>query len=285
MSELTRRILFAVVAAPLVLLAVYLGDAALAALLGVAAAVAAWELYRMAAEGGVRPLGAIGIAYAALLPLLVHAHFLRVFTLALAAAATATLVVMAAAIWTRGVDGRPLAAVSITLFGVFYTGGMLSFAYGLRYHPYAVGHAAGAALLGLPVLCTWASDIGAYAVGRLAGRHKLIPAVSPGKTVEGALGGLAGTVLVAWIYVRYVLAPAGQLALTPQGIVLFGIVLSVAAQVGDLAESLFKREAGVKDSSRLLPGHGGVLDRLDSLFVALPVAYLLLDHLLIPAIR
>jgi phosphatidate cytidylyltransferase len=145
--------------------------------------------------------------------------------------------------------------------------------------------AAGGLLLLLPILLTWASDIGAYAVGRTLGKHKLIPSVSPGKTVEGAMGALVTSVLVAWLYVRFILSPATQLGFTPWGVVLFGLIVSVAAQIGDLAESLLKREAGVKDSSRIIPGHGGVLDRFDSLLFVLPVAYVLLSMLLVWAPR
>jgi phosphatidate cytidylyltransferase len=85
--------------------------------------------------------------------------------------------------------------------------------------------------------------------------------------------------------VRFVLRPVAQLALSPLGTIVFGVVISVAAQVGDVFESLLKRDAGVKDSSALIPGHGGVLDRFDSLFFALPTAQLLADWLLIPAPR
>ena len=173
-----------------------------------------------------------------------------------------------------------------------YTGATLGYGYLLRYHPYAVGRAAGAALLALPLILTWTSDIGAYFVGRALGRRKLIPAVSPGKTWAGAIGALVACMLVAWVYQRWVLVPYATLALRPlapafaaSGALIFGAVVSVAAQVGDLAESLIKRESGVKDSSHLIPGHGGVLDRLDSLFFVLPVAYLAFDWLLIPALR
>ena len=203
------------------------------------------------------------------------------------------VVILGATIWRRGVDGKPLGATAATIFGAVYTGGMLSFGYALRHHPYAFADArlawaggitvsSGALLLMLPLLVTWASDIGAYAVGRPFGRSKLIPSVSPGKTVEGAIGGLLASVLVAWAFGNGVLRPAAQLGFKwyPWGLIGFGAVVSVAAQVGDLAESLLKREAGVKDSSRLLPGHGGMLDRLDSLFFVLPVSYLLTGWLL-----
>jgi phosphatidate cytidylyltransferase len=192
------------------------------------------------------------------------------------------------------VNGKPLSAVGTTAFGAAYTGGMLSFGYAIRYHDYAFAPAtmvlggrsfslpSGGLLLLLPVFLTWASDIGAYAVGRTMGRHKLIPAVSPGKTVEGAIGGLIASMLIAWLYVHTVLRPDSHLdfRLPPIGVLVFGALVSVAAQIGDLAESLLKREAGVKDSSHIIPGHGGILDRFDSLFFVLPVSYVVLASML-----
>ena len=283
MSELARRIAFAVIAAPLAIAVVWFGDAALATLLGIVAALGAWEFYRIVAAGGAQPLAGAGIVAAAVLPLLVHAHYRAVFTTPSVVGVLFALGVLAAAIWRRGVAGKPLGATAATVFGVLYVAVPLCYGYALRYHDYAVGRAAGTAVIMLPVLLTWASDIGAYAVGRMIGRHKLIPSVSPGKTVEGALGALVTTVLVALLYERFVLRPYAQLAMAPWWSVAFGLVISVAAQVGDLAESLLKREAGVKDSSHLLPGHGGILDRFDSLFFVLPVSYLLLGWLVLPA--
>jgi phosphatidate cytidylyltransferase len=295
MGELARRVLFAVIAAPIVLAFLAWGGAPLAALLAVASAIAAWEFFRLARDAGNQPLDDIGIGLAGLTPLAVHARYLGLYVVRPVDVVVVVLIVCTLALWMRGAQGQPMASLAITFFGALYTGATLSFAYALRYHEYAlggrdvyfVGHrmvlAAGAALVALPVLVTWATDIGAYACGRALGRRKLMPSVSPGKTVAGAVGGVLVSIFVTWVYVRYALRPVAQLGLTPVGIVVFGGVASLAGQAGDLFESLLKREAGVKDSSRLIPGHGGLLDRVDSLIFVLPVAYFLLGLLLVPA--
>jgi phosphatidate cytidylyltransferase len=298
-SELTKRIAFGVVAAPIAVSIVVYGGAPLAALLAVTAALAAWEFFRIARATGLTPLGDTGIVIAGLIPLGVHARYLGLYDPnARHAVGVASLVVivaialLGAAIWLRGVQGKPLSAVSITLFGIVYTGGALSYGYAIRQHEYAFAPSewaiggyripSGGLLLLLPLFTTWASDIGAYAVGRTFGKHKLIPSVSPGKTVEGAVGGVIASMVVAWVYAQFVLAPATHLgfAWRPIGVLFFGALVSVAAQIGDLAESLLKREAGVKDSSTLLPGHGGILDRFDSLLFVLPISYVVMGWLL-----
>jgi len=280
-SELTRRIFFAVIAAPVSIAIVYFGDWVLAIVLSVLAALGAWEFFRMAKETGALPMEPAGIALAALLPIAVHAQRLGVYSLSLTAIVAMILVLFASTIWLRGPSGKPLSSVGITAFGVMYAG-LFSYIYAVRYHDYAVGAAAGTALVFLPVLLTWATDVGAYTFGRTFGKKKLIPSVSPGKTVEGAVGGLGLAIVICLLYVRFILMPYAQLGLTIQGAVLFAIVVSVTAQTGDLAESLLKREAGVKDSSRILPGHGGILDRFDSLLFVMPIAFLLLGRLLLP---
>ncbi len=302
MSELALRILFSVVAAPLALFVVLAGGAPLAALLAVVSALGAWEFYRIARGSGIRPLDDVGIAIAGLLPLAVHAHYLGLFAFHVSLASVVALAILAATIWLRGVEGRPLGAAAVTLLGVAYTAGMLSYGYAIRYHDVVRGYdtvsvrfaslgplhvpiAPGGVLLIFPLVLTWASDIGAYFVGRAIGGRKLIPSVSPGKTVAGAVGGLVASMVVSWLYARAVLVPVASLGFTPWAALGFGAVISLAAQIGDLFESLLKREGGVKDSSRIIPGHGGILDRFDSLIFVLPVAYLLLGWLPIPIVR
>ncbi|HVF40804.1 MAG TPA: phosphatidate cytidylyltransferase [Gemmatimonadaceae bacterium] len=282
MSELTRRILFALVGAPLTVALIYVGGWVFAAALGAVSAIGAWELFRMAREGGSRPLEIAGIILAASIPLFVHAAYLGVFRMTLTGAVLIFLALFASVIWVRGVAGRPLVAVSVTVVGIIYPA-LVSYMYPLRYHDYAVGALAGTVLVMFPVTVTWATDIGAYVFGRLLGRRKLIPSVSPSKTVAGAIGGLVVAVAGCWAYASLLLCPYAKLALAPAGMMLFAIVVGIAAQIGDLAESLLKRDAGVKDSSRLLPGHGGILDRFDSLLFVLPAAYVILGYLLMPA--
>src|SRR2546423_5484043 len=152
--------------------------------------------------------------------------------------AVAVLAILGITIFMRGVSGKPLGAAASTVFGVLYTGGMLSFGYAIRYHDYviegvrvplgSVAVASGGLLLLLPLLLTWASDIGAFFIGRAFGRRKLMPSVSPGKTLAGAVGGVAATMLVGWLYARFVLTPATQLAFVRGGVLAFAFLISVA---------------------------------------------------------
>ena len=282
-NELARRAVVALIGAPIALGIIWLGGAPLATLAGALAGIAAWEYYRMAREGGTAPMSVVGIVLSAMIPLAVHAQQLGVFAVPLVVWILVPLFVLALSIWTRGVDGQPLGAVATTIFGALYTGGTLSYIYALRYFGYAVGDTAGALVVIMPVVLTWASDTGAYFTGRLGGGPKLIPSVSPAKTISGAVGAVVATVGACAAFVHYLLKPHAQLAFSPTGLILFAVCISVTAQIGDLTESLLKREAGVKDSGTLFPGHGGVLDRLDSLFFVLPVTYALYYALLLPA--
>ncbi|AQS59353.1 phosphatidate cytidylyltransferase [Desulforamulus ferrireducens] len=127
----------------------------------------------------------------------------------------------------------------------------------------------------LLLTATWASDTFAYFVGRAFGKHKLAPLLSPKKTVEGAIGGVLGAALTALVFVQ--LVPG--LPLWP--VVLLGALIGLAALLGDLVESALKRQAGVKDSGNIIPGHGGMLDRFDSLLFTAPLVYYLVNLFII----
>lgn len=273
-SETTQRVAVAAVGIPLAIAAVYAGRWVLGVLLTLVAVIAALEFRRMAERKEGRPIRLLGAGGAAGFVLLAMA-----FPSAGAAGAgfagwTALLVLAAAtaAIWTRGVAGQPLLAISTTVFGAIYTGGLLAYGLFLRHLPGVQSAWHGTALLFAPVLLTWVSDTCAYFAGRQWGRHKLIPKVSPGKTVEGSIGALVGSVLAAAAYTD-VLANFPTYRISLIQAIIFGVLVSVSAQVGDLVESLLKRDAGFKDSGALLPGHGGALDRFDSLLFTLPTAY------------
>jgi phosphatidate cytidylyltransferase len=184
--------------------------------------------------------------------------------------------VVCVALLRRGPGERPLAAAAITLLGVLYPGFLLSYALVLR-HPYAAPFVSdatvGMAFLLYPLVLTWGGDTAAMAGGIAFGGPKLAPVTSPNKTWAGGIAGLVATLALSLGYAAWVFPRAG-VTLTLVEAVIFGVVISLAGQVGDVAESLFKREVGAKDSSTLIPGHGGVLDRLDSLYFVLPVTAL-----------
>lgn len=281
MTEFPKRLLVAIVLIPIVVACIWLGGPALVTLLALASGLAAWEFFRLAEVRGARPLTAVGVVISALLPVVVHARYLGFWVPPVSVVALLVPLLLTVVLFVRGSDGGPMAAVGTTLTGIVYTGGMLSFAYALRHHEFIVDARGGTALVLLPVVVTWLNDTGAYVAGRAFGRAKLMPSVSPGKTWAGAYGAVVASVLTTWVLAAYVLPPMAHLTMRPVGVLVVGIGLSLAAQVGDLAESMFKREAGVKDSSSLIPGHGGVLDRVDSLLFTLPVGFVLLGSFLV----
>ncbi|WP_407307795.1 phosphatidate cytidylyltransferase [Desulfosporosinus sp. SB140] len=155
----------------------------------------------------------------------------------------------------------PLAEASFNLLAVLYPVVLLTHLYLLR----QLSH--GVEWTFLTFFLVWATDTGAYLTGRQFGRHLLAPQVSPKKTVEGSLGGLLLSIIVAVLFWRLV----HDTSLITY--IMLGIIIGVSAQIGDLFESALKRTAGIKDSGNLIPGHGGILDRFDSLLFALPLVY------------
>ena len=166
-------------------------------------------------------------------------------------------------LWKNNV-GSILVNVSITMSGVMYVAWLFSFIFKILYFPGVDGRN----FVYYYVLTAKANDIFAYIIGSTIGRHKLMPRISPKKTIEGALGGLAGS-LVTGIVASGLL----KLYFPVQHIIILGLVIGFFSQIGDLAESMLKRDAGVKDSGSLLPGMGGVLDLIDSLLFSAPIMY------------
>jgi phosphatidate cytidylyltransferase len=165
-----------------------------------------------------------------------------------------------------GVDDSPILTTTITFFGVFYIAGLFSHLILLYNLEGNNGKGIGPLFIWLPILATWITDTGAYFTGMNFGRNPLAPKISPKKTVEGAVGGLVFSMVLTLIISIYL--GFGYL----HGIVL-GILIALFAQLGDLCESVFKRDANIKDSGDIIPGHGGILDRIDSLLFTLPVVY------------
>lgn len=163
---------------------------------------------------------------------------------------------------------RPLERVVYSIFGLLYIPWLLGYFLMLRYTPDAE---AGLLYFALPLLATFAADIGGFFAGHYFGKRKLAPEVSPGKTVEGAIGGLAFSFVTVLVMT--------QLARiwSPLDAFLYSLLVASASQLGDLAESLIKRALKTKDSGTSLPGHGGFLDRIDSLLFAVPATYLFLN--------
>ena len=167
-----------------------------------------------------------------------------------------------------------IATIATTLFGLMYVPWLLNFIQKINFFPHVEGHF----YLLYFVLITKFSDTGAYVVGSLIGRHKMIPRISPGKTWEGFGGAIVVSTLASVLFAH--LAHDQMPAMHLRHAVILGVLLSVAAVIGDLIESLFKREAGIKDSGSFFPGIGGILDLLDSLLFNAPIMYLYLRHVL-----
>jgi len=281
-AELRARFAVALVGVPVALLAIHAGGWYFGGLLAVLAGVAALEFHALTTAAGGRPIGWLGIPAASILVLLAayEPTFGAWADRALALLLALVLAALVVAVSRRSTEAAPLLSVTATVAGVLYTGGTLTFAVLLRHLPDSVAADShdpleGRLLVLYPLVVIWASDTAAYFTGKRFGRTRMAPRVSPGKTVEGGVAGLAAAV-VAGALAGLVMRDLASFPVSPTIGALVGLVLGVGGQLGDLAESLLKREAGVKDSGTLLPGHGGVLDRFDALFFSLPLAYVLL---------
>jgi phosphatidate cytidylyltransferase len=255
-SGLTTRLLTAAVGIPALLAVILIGGPLYVAVVAIALGIGFFEFARAT---GLRrdPLGAVALATVVALP--VAAAWDQVaIVLILSAGVAGTLVALIA--------GREapssLAPWALALAGTLYVGLLGQHFVGLRRLE------DGRSWVLLAVAITFATDTAAYATGRLLGRHKLAPRLSPSKTIEGAVGGLAGGALAALAGVALL-----DLEPSPLAALAIGVAAAVAAEAGDLAESAIKRAAGVKDMGTIVPGHGGILARLDSLLFVVPLIY------------
>lgn len=271
-QELRIRLLTSLVLMPLFVVALVLGHVLFLGAALLLAGVGTWEFLNLAALKGFRVRSVAGVGFALALPIVLYWGAAPGFELTMLIAAGA-IGIAVTQLFSDG-DDQAIAAVSVTVFAAIYVGLLFGHFVLVREIAREIPGApywTGAALLTVPLVLTWINDTAAYAIGHRWGHRKLMPTVSPGKSVEGAVGALAVTVVVAfpvlWIVDRWVplFTAVDALAL--------GALIGVAAPCGDLVESTFKRDAGVKDVSRLIPGHGGVLDRFDSLLLTVPVFY------------
>ncbi|HEY8462695.1 MAG TPA: phosphatidate cytidylyltransferase [Bacillota bacterium] len=192
-------------------------------------------------------------------------HSERILTITL----LVTLITIFANELLRGTPDQGLVNVAVNLFGTVYIGFMFAYMLLLRFIPGSNG----LFYLLFTVLVTWCNDTSAFFIGTKFGKHKLLPRISPKKSIEGSVAGLIGGILAAVVL--------GKVNRKPLLLMVFlGVIVVLAGQFGDLIESIIKRNAGVKDSGAFLPGHGGVLDRFDSLLMAAPVVYYLATYVM-----
>jgi phosphatidate cytidylyltransferase len=260
-ADLSQRVITGVIVAGVLVAAAMIGTAALTLLVLAAVTMAGAELFQALRSRGYQPATLLGLVGCAAMVLAAYNYGLVAFPLIL------TLVVIFSFLWYLAgvVHAKPTMNIAVTLFAFVYVGFLGSFAALFL----AVPDERGVGLLLGAVICTAAHDIGAYFVGKYWGKTPLAPELSPNKTFEGLVGGVLASVAVALIFVRMI-APwdAGKAFW-------LGVVVAIAAPLGDLCESMIKRDLGVKDMGKLLPGHGGVLDRIDALLFVVPATYYL----------
>jgi phosphatidate cytidylyltransferase len=276
-STLPQRILWSLIAFGTVVVCTWAGWITLTLMIAVAVCLGLYEFRNMARKAGLA-IGGRSVYVFAILMLIASQPWLREGIWFIPPKIPWREIVMwAYVMWVMMVEvirpsERPLERIMTSLFGMLYIPFLLSFGILLRYYPdgvlgfwYAIIAAVG----------SFGSDTGAYIFGGLFGKRKLAPEISPNKTLEGAIGGMAFSALMVFLLQEAIRSFIPEVRVWE--IWLFAILVSSAAQLGDLAESVIKRSLGAKDSGSFLPGHGGLLDRIDSLLFALPVAYYFLS--------
>lgn len=262
---LGKRVITAVWGIPLIIAAVWFSRpeypfpffTVFAAVWGLLAVL---EFYRMTGVSKIMPLAVLGSIATVLFIIYPHCTFRLVLPVLLTFTVTLSMIML---VFLRRKEGV-FSGWAWTMGGILYVGWLLGLLVTLRLD-------AGRDWVFLALFATFGSDTAAYFVGKAIGRHKLAPQISPGKTWEGAIAGVIGGVIIGLLFT---IDTPLQLSLNYWQAILLGALISVFGQLGDLAESLLKRNAGMKDSGSLMPGHGGLLDRMDSVVFAGAVVYL-----------
>ena len=269
---LKKRIITALVGIPLLAAAVWFDEPLpwFTVLVVIWGLLAILEFYRLVATSKVPPLSYFGLIWTLLFILSRNSDLLSIlephFDLNLLTPLLLTSAVMLSLIWLllRAQKEKTFISWAWTMAGILYVGWLLSYLVALR------GLDDGRNWLFFALFITFASDSAAFLIGKTLGRHRLAPQVSPNKTWEGAIGGIIGAVIASLFFI---LPTPLNLPLSWGQAMLLGLLVSIFGQLGDLVESLFKRNMGVKESGRLIPGHGGFLDRMDSVVFAGIVVY------------
>jgi phosphatidate cytidylyltransferase len=259
---LKQRVITAAVGVPIIVITIWFGDPWFSILIAAATLAGTYEFYRMANFDRRDPLLYLGLLWA--LALVLSPHYSSIGFLSIVV--TATMLISLICLLCRSPRENAFSNWAWMIVGALYVGWMLSYWLNLCDLP------DGQSWVYLAMLTIFANDTGAFFVGRARGRHKLLPAISPAKTWEGAIGGLISAILGA-IVITMILNLISPFTFKYWQIILLGFLVSLFAQLGDLAESLLKRNMEVKESGNLLPGHGGILDRFDSLIFVGAVVY------------
>jgi len=277
-NMLRQRIIIALWGIPLLTAIIWFGEPWFTILIAVWGVLAVFEFYRLVAASKVPPLTCFGLIWTLLFILSRNSGLLSIlkphFDPNLLSPLLLTSAVLLSLIWLLlRVHEKSFVGWAWTIAGILYVGWLLSYLVALRGLDDAqtVLIDEGRNWVFFALFTTFASDTTAFLTGGSLGRHHLAPHISPSKTWEGAIGGVIGAIIVSLLFI--ILPASLSLPLNWWQAIFLGVLVSIIGQLGDLAESLFKRNMGVKDSSRLIPGHGGFLDRIDSIVFAGVVVY------------
>ncbi len=273
MSNLAKRLLSAAIIVPVLVYLFYRGGRPFIVLIELAIAIGINEYYSMVEARGLLPSRIIGTLGALVVGLVAVTGRSDYMLLALTAV---TITVLINQLRAQDIS-TAIAGSASTIFGVVYIGWLLSHAMLLRFPPHSPpGLDRGLFFIVIAIAGVFLADAGAYFTGRALGRTKLAPRISPGKTVEGLVGGIVGGtvgVVLTRLVFDWLIFPDPGTGMPLVHCLALGPLLVLPSVAGDLFESMLKRDARIKDSGNLIPGHGGIMDRLDSILFALPVTY------------